>query len=80
MAARTHARIIDLPKWRRLLRSAIASGQDRRAVTEGVPVKVVQKVLGHSSVTVTMDVYSHVLPGMQEKAVASMDDLLSEHW
>ena len=41
---------------------------------------MVQKVLGHSSVTVTMDVYSHVLPSMQEKAVASMDDLLSEHW
>ena len=68
-----------MPKWRRLLRSAIASGKDRRAVTEGVSVKVVQKVLGHSSVTVTMDVYSHVLPGMQEKAVASMDDLLSDH-
>jgi integrase len=45
--------------------------------SEGVPVKVVQEVLGHSSVSVTMDVYSHILPDMQERAAAAMDDLLS---
>jgi integrase len=47
-------------------------------LSEGVPVKVVQEVLGHSSVSVTMDVYSHILPDMQEKAAAAMDELLSE--
>lgn len=47
-------------------------------LSEGVPVKVVQEILGHSSVSVTMDVYSHVLPDMQERAAAVMDDLLSE--
>jgi integrase len=46
--------------------------------SEGVPIKVVQEVLGHSSVSVTMDVYSHVLPDMQEKAAAAMDGLLSD--
>ena len=46
-------------------------------LSEGVPVKVVQEVLGHSSVSVTMDVYSHVLPDMQEKAASAMDTLLS---
>jgi integrase len=45
-------------------------------LSEGVPVKVVQEVLGHSSVSVTMDTYSHVLPDMQEKAAAAMDRLL----
>jgi integrase len=45
-------------------------------LSEGVPVKVVQEILGHSSVSVTMDVYSHVLPEMQEKAAALMDGLL----
>jgi integrase len=45
--------------------------------SEGVPVKVVQEVLGHSSVSVTMDVYSHILPDMQERAAAAMDDLLA---
>jgi integrase len=47
-------------------------------LSEGVPLKVVQEVLGHSSASVTMDVYSHVLPDMQEKAAAAMDELLSE--
>ncbi len=46
-------------------------------LSEGVPIKVVQEVLGHSSVSVTMDVYSHVLPDMQERAAAAMDGLLS---
>jgi integrase len=47
-------------------------------LSEGeVPVKVVQEILGHSSVSITMDVYSHVLPDMQEKAAAVMDSLLS---
>jgi integrase len=39
---------------------------------------VVQEILSHSSVSVTMDVYSHVLPDMQEKAAAAMDELLSD--
>lgn len=30
--------------------------------------KIVQSILGHSSITHTMDTYSHVIPGMQEKA------------
>jgi integrase len=36
----------------------------------GVPVKVVSERLGHSSVTVTLEVYQHVLPGMQAEAAA----------
>jgi integrase len=47
-------------------------------LSKGVPVKVVQKILGHSSVSITMDVYSHVLPDMQEQAAAVMDGLLSD--
>jgi integrase len=30
--------------------------------------KVVQERLGHSSITVTLDTYSHVIPAMQEDA------------
>jgi integrase len=33
-------------------------------------------VLGHSSIAVTMDVYSHVLPDMQQQAASAMDTLL----
>ena len=33
-------------------------------------------MLGHSSITITLDIYSHVLPDMQEKAVNAMEDIL----
>jgi integrase len=35
----------------------------------GAHPKVVQERLGHSSIAVTMDIYSSVLPGMQREAV-----------
>jgi integrase len=44
----------------------------------GENAKVVQERLGHSRISVTLDTYAHVLPGMQEKAAARLDGLLSE--
>ncbi len=41
----------------------------------GVPAKVVQEILGHSTFSTTMDRYSHVLPSMQQEAMDKMDDL-----
>ncbi len=38
-------------------------------------VKVVQEILGHSQIGVTMDTYSHVLPSMQIEAMNKLDDL-----
>ncbi len=38
------------------------------ALQAGVPVKVVSERLGHASVAFTMQVYQHVLPGMQRQA------------
>jgi integrase len=34
----------------------------------GVPAKIVQERLGHRSITTTMDIYSHVTPGMDADA------------
>ena len=42
----------------------------------GVHPKVVSERLGHSSISVTMDIYSHVLPGLQEDAVDRLEKLL----
>jgi integrase len=39
----------------------------------GVHPKIAQERLGHSSISITIDRYSHVLPGMQEDAVAKVD-------
>jgi integrase len=40
-----------------------------------VPAKVVQEILGHSHVSITLGIYAHVLPGMQQEAMDTMDDL-----
>jgi len=43
----------------------------------GVHPKVVQERLGHSSIRVTLDTYSHVVGGLQEAAAQRFDDLLT---
>ncbi len=40
--------------------------------------KVVQERLGHSSIAITLDLYSHVAPGMQEAAALKLDEELAE--
>jgi integrase len=42
----------------------------------GVHPKVVQELLGHTQISMTMDIYSHVLPSMQQDAVSKLNDLL----
>jgi site-specific recombinase XerD len=44
-------------------------------LSEGVPVKVVSEMLGHSDISVTLRVYAHVIEGAQEQAVSVMDRL-----
>jgi len=34
---------------------------------------VVQERLGHGTVGITLDIYSHILPGIQEEAVRKLD-------
>jgi integrase len=43
---------------------------------QGVHVKVVQERLGHASITLTLDTYSHVTPSMQDDAARKLDSLL----
>jgi hypothetical protein len=38
--------------------------------------KIVQERLGHSQISLTLDIYSHVLPTMQEEAARKLDSLL----
>ncbi|MCU1592144.1 MAG: site-specific integrase [Frankiales bacterium] len=42
------------------------------ALQAGVSAKVVSDRLGHSTVAFTLDVYLHVVPALQEEAVASL--------
>ncbi len=38
--------------------------------------KIVSEALGHSSVAFTLDVYSHLVPGLQEAAGKRLDEVL----
>ncbi len=38
--------------------------------------KVVQELLGHNQISMTMDIYSHVLPTMQKNAMSKLNDAL----
>lgn len=40
--------------------------------------KIVQERLGHSSIRLTLDTYTHVVPGMQERAAARLDEMLNQ--
>jgi integrase len=42
----------------------------------GVPMKVVQTVLGHSSIAVTADIYSHVAPAFARQAADALGEYL----
>jgi integrase len=44
----------------------------------GVHPKIVQEMLGHSTITQTMDTYSHVLPDMQDQAVSAIESALTQ--
>ncbi|MFC1957715.1 tyrosine-type recombinase/integrase [Chloroflexota bacterium] len=44
----------------------------------GTHPKIVQERLGHSSIQITLDTYSHVAPGLQEAAAESFDKLLND--
>ena len=43
----------------------------------GVHPKIVQERLGHASIQITLDTYSHVAPGLQEAAAARFDALVT---
>lgn len=46
-------------------------------LVQGVPARVVMEILGHSDISLTMNTYSHVIPGLRKDAAARMDNLLA---
>ena len=48
-------------------------------LVKGIHPKVVQELLGHSNVGITLDTYSHVLPNMGDAAAEAMENALSSN-
>ncbi len=47
------------------------------AITAGVNVKALSTYMGHSSITITLDRYGHLMPGNEDEAVALFDKYLA---
>jgi integrase len=70
---RQHVRAAGLPRIRlHDVRHSYATA----ALAAGVPAKVVSERLGHSAIAITMDTYSHVLPGLDELAAGTVARLI----
>jgi integrase len=66
---------LGLPRWRvHDARHATAT----QLLKQGVPVRVVQEILGHSSASVTQNVYQHVTAEMMAQAASALDEALGE--
>jgi integrase len=46
-------------------------------LSRGVHPKFVQELLGHANIAITLDTYSHVLPGMGDQTAAAIKNALS---
>jgi integrase len=46
-------------------------------LSRNVNPKIVSEMLGHASVAITLDTYSHVLPNMQSEAAKALEDALN---
>ena len=49
-------------------------------LTKGVHPKLVSEMLGHSSVAITLDTYSDVIPELGEAAARAMEDMLGSNF
>ncbi len=68
-----HARAAGLPRIRlHDVRHSYATA----ALAAGIPAKVVSERLGHANIAITMDTYSHVLPGLDELAAGTVARLI----
>jgi integrase len=46
-------------------------------LSEGVHIKLVQELLGHATISITLDTYSHLLPGMGDETAWAMDRIFN---
>ena len=45
--------------------------------SRSVNTKIVSEMLGQASIAITLDIYSHVLPNMQQSAVRALEEALN---
>jgi hypothetical protein len=46
-------------------------------IAAGVNIKALSTFMGHAQVSITLDLYGHLLPGSEEEAAGLLDDYLA---
>jgi len=49
-----------------------------RCLEAGMNIKVVSKLLGHSKIQLTLDIYSHVLEQFQDEEISKVTDYFKD--
>jgi integrase len=73
---RNYQAIIDLAGITRINLHGARHTHTTLALASGAPLKAVSERLGHAKSSVTLDIYSHVLPDMQDRVVEAIDAAL----
>ncbi len=76
--ARTWYRVLDVAGVGHVRWHDLRHAHATLMLASGVHPKVVSERLGHASVAITLDTYSHVLPGLQAAAAEALDAVLAE--
>lgn len=71
------SRIVERAGVRRVSLHSLRHTHASQLLRDGVHVKVVSERLGHSTVSITLDVYAHTIPNMQADAAARIDAALA---
>jgi integrase len=71
----THAASAFLTEWKVTLHG-LRHSHASHMLASNVHPKIVQERLGHSSIAITMDIYSHLMPNMQGEAAATVDGVM----
>ena len=76
VARRVFLRLIEDVGVKRITFHGLRHTSATLALVAGVPVKVVSERLGHSKTSITLDLYSHVVPSLSQDAAARIGALL----
>jgi len=73
---RSFARLVEAAGLPRIRLHDLRHTHATLALQAGIHPKVVQERLGHATISITLDVYSHAIPAMQEAAAARVAELV----
>jgi integrase len=71
-------RLLGVHTLRRIKLHSTRHSHASHMLASNIHPKIVQERLGHSTIATTMDIYSHLMPNMQQDAVERVDDALEQ--